>query len=164
MGLDISLKLNKQIESVELKNQFYAWNTNNSSDDICCLSRAYCGLMLMQFDSYGNEVVGELNRVLEFDCSFLQEPKPNHVDEKEDTLFKFGWVNTIEFLGNLKKLEKTLQMKPDFSQSLNVDANWKNYFNGQGRGTFFEDITNLIKVLEIGNEQGLTEICYVVNG
>jgi hypothetical protein len=41
MGLDISIKLNIEIASEELRNKFYTWSNEYTSDEIGCLSRDF---------------------------------------------------------------------------------------------------------------------------
>ena len=162
MGMDIGLKLNKVITSDQLRNKFYSWNTENTSDDIYCLSRGFCNMILSQHYNDGEPVISELNEILEFDCSFIQEPKANHNDEDAETRFQFGWVNSVQFLNNLRKIKTLIQDNSDFSKNIDLNEDWKYYFSGQDDDCFPQDIDNLIEVIEIGNSQGVTEICYSV--
>ena len=162
MGFDIGLKLNKEIASDGLRNKFYSWNTENTSDDIYCLSRGFCNMILSQHYDDSEPVISELNEVLGYDCSFIQEPKVNHNEEDEETRFKFGWANSVQFLDNLKKVKTLIQDNSDFSKNIELSEDWKYYFSGQDEDCFPQDIDNLIEVIEIGNSQGVTEICYSV--
>ncbi len=162
MGLDIGLKLNKEVVSNDLKNQFYSWSDDDASDDIYCLSRGYCNLVLAQHFADSEPIIIELSRVLQFDCCFIDKPKANHCEEDEATRFQFGWVDSVQFLEKLIILKGLVDARPDFSKDLKLSNVLKYYFSKQEDGDFFEDISNLIKVLEIGNAQGVTEICYSV--
>jgi hypothetical protein len=156
MGIDIGIKLNKKIASDDLKSKFYSYEEGNASDDICCLSRAFYSLVTK------DDIIDELNKVLKFDCTFLQEPKLNHVEENDDTKFQFGWVNSVLFLENLKEVKNRINLKSNYFEKMNLNSNWIYYFREQGNGYFIDDINNLIEVIEIGNIQGLTEICYSI--
>jgi hypothetical protein len=160
MGLDIGLKLNKAIASDKLRNQFYNWSTENTSDDIYCLSRGYCNLVMSKHYADSEPLITELNKVLEADCSFIQEPKVNHYEEDEVTKFQFGWISSTQFLDNLKYVKSLIQNKSDFSSRMNLNDDWKYYFGGQDEYCFSQDIDNLIEVIEIGNLQGVTKVCY----
>lgn len=162
MGFDIGLKLNKAIASDDIKKQFYPHDDENTNDEIFCLTRAYCNMILTQHFTDSEPIISELSRVLQFDCSFLEEPKANHSEEDESTRFQFGWVNSFHFLDNLMQLKDTIQTQPNFSKNLNLNYNWTYYFTKQEEEDFFKDIDNLIKVLEVAHSQGVTEICYSV--
>jgi hypothetical protein len=92
----------------------------------------------------------------------FQEPKVNHIEEDEDTRYQFGWVNSISYLNNLKIVKTLVQSNSDMSSKIDLSEDWKYYFSGQDKYSFQQDIDHLIEVLEIGNLQGLTEICYSV--
>jgi len=162
MGLDISIKLNIEIASEELRNKFYIWSNEYASDEIGCLSRDFCNMVLSQHSDSGEPIISELSKVLSFDCKFLQEPKVNHIEEDEDTRYQFGWVNSISYLNNLKIVKTLVQSNSDMSSKIDLSEDWKYYFSGQDKYSFQQDIDHLIEVLEIGNLQGLTEICYSV--
>jgi hypothetical protein len=163
MSFNIGLKLNKQVSSDILRDKFYSWETeNNSSDDIYCLSPSYCGIVLSQHYEDSEPLIQELSSALSYDFKFIQEPKANHNEEDEETLFQFGWVSSTSFLDNLKNVRKVIDANPDFHSKLNLSDEWKWYFNNNNKDTFSQEINNLIEVLEIGNSQGVTEICYTV--
>jgi hypothetical protein len=105
-------------------------------------------------------LITELNKALEVDCSFIQEPKVNHCEEDEETKFQFGWVSSSQFLGNLKNVRSLIQNNSDFSKKMNLNENWQDYFSRQDEHCFLQDIYNLIKIIEISNFQGVNDICY----
>lgn len=158
MGLDISIKLNKKIKSDYLKEKYHLWT--DESDDIVCLSRDYCNLMLMQFEPENEQFFSDLNTTFGYDCSFLQKPKLNHPEESEETLFQFGWLKSNDFLEQLKQLKLVIENKRDFVPHVHWPLEWIEYFITEG--SFLINISNLIEVLEIGNQQGVTEVCYVI--
>jgi hypothetical protein len=118
--------------------------------------------VLSQHFDRGEPIISELSKVLGFDCKFIQEPKVNHIEEDEETRFQFGWVNSNSYLNNLKIVKTLVQSNSDMSSKIDLSEDWKYYFSGQDKYSFQQDIDHLIEVLEIGNLQGLTEICYSV--
>jgi cobalamin biosynthesis protein CbiG len=163
MSMDIGIKLNKEVSSDQLRDKFYSWEKEtNISDDIYCLSPSYCGMVLSKHYENSEPIISELSKALNFDCTFIQEPKVNHNEEDEETRFQFGWVNSISFLDNLKNLKKAIDTNSEFQNKLNLKDEWKWYFDKKNIDTFSQEIDNLIEVLEVGNSQGVTEICYSV--
>jgi phage pi2 protein 07 len=162
MGFDISLKLNKVIDATEIRDKFAPY-VDNQSDSISCLSRGFCNLVLNQHFPDNEPLILELSKALEFNCSFIEEPKANHFEEDEETRFKFGWVKSDIFLSNLVKLNEQLELKPQFSKNLDLSSDWIYYFEEDEENNFRQDIRNLIGVIEICNQQEITEICYVVS-
>ncbi len=162
MGLDIGLKLNKEVASAALRDKFYSTNTANTADDIYCMSRGYCNLILSKHSPESEELVAELSKALAFDCGFLQEPKVNHYEEDEETKFQFGWVNSTQFLDNLKKVKALMHDKTGFSANMNLSEAWKQYFGGQDPHSFSQDVENIIEIIDVANAQGTTELCYSV--
>jgi len=158
MGFDIGIRMNKKIESVYLKEKFHPWVEEDF--DFGCLSRGYCSLMLLQFESGNEELFIDLKNVFGYDCTFLQRPKVNHVEEGEDTLFQFGWEESKGFLAQLKELKLIIDSKQGFIKPPHWPLEWEEYFITDG--SFLKDIANLVEVLEVGNAEGVTEVCYVI--
>lgn len=161
MGFDIGLKLNKEITSDELRKKLYSYENEKSTDNICCLSRGFCNMVLSQFID-DESIMPELSGKLNFDCSFLEEPKANHIDEDDETKFQFGWVDSSLFLENLKELKKALDNNPTFYENLDLEEDWQYYFNKENEDCFYQDIQNIIEILEVANNQGVTELCYTI--
>lgn len=161
MSMDVGLKLNKEISSDTLRDKFYSWETEkNSSDDIYCLSPGFCSLALGKLFEDSEPIISELSKALNFECNFIEEPKANHSEEDEETRFQFGWVSSTLYLENLKKMRTLIDTNPDFYTKLDLTNQWEWYFDKKNEGTFSQDIDNLIEVLEVGNSQGVIEICY----
>lgn len=163
MSIDIGIKLNKEISSDELRDKFYPWEKEtNLSDNIYCLSPSYCGMVLSQHYEDSEHIILELSNALNFNCKFIKEPKANHNEEDEETRFQFGWVDSTSFLENLKGLRLAIDANPDFHNKLNLNNEWKWYFNKNNKDTFSQEVDNLIEIIEVGNSQNVTEICYSV--
>jgi hypothetical protein len=160
MGLDIGIKFNKEIVSKTLSDKFS--KSEEKLDNLYCLSRGYCHMIMMKEFSDGEPVIEELEKALDYDCSFIQEPKANHYEEGDDTLFQFGWVNSIDFLKDLTEVQKMLKINLHNLKKLNLEDNWVDYFNEKGEYGFKNDIDNLMEVLDIANKKGVTEICYTI--
>lgn len=163
MSMSIGLKLNKVISSDILRDKFYSWETEtNKSDDIYCLSSGFCSIVMAKHFEESEPIISELSKSLNYDCTFIEEPKANHSEEDEETQFKFGWINSEIYLDNLKKIKIIIDTNSEFFKNLNLSSEWSWYFDNKNEDTFSQDIINLIEVIEIGNEQGVSEICYTV--